>query len=652
MKNKIRLKMLMLLTAFIFYAFSVSAVNISSCGAPIISEDTYVLTQDINYNGTAGACLDIMANNTILDCQGHTISGNGLANESLGIDMGGLSQYVTNVIVKDCIIKDFGAYGFRAFNQDGISLINNTFENTAIKLGFSIMVGGLSGKQYSDFLFEGNKINNTNGRTAIWLNDAQDIIIRNNEFRFLTLPVDFSTNNFSNRNVLIEGNLVEDSQKGFYLNGLVSNGTVRDNTLRDVQRYGVFISTSGSETWNHSVYNNLFEMTNSTLLNNVSFFYYDWVIDVQKCYNCDVYNNTLDFRNKWGGIRARYGSGDVNIYDNTAHGGYVGIELRDKSNANVYGNTIYEANWSTSYIGLYDSFGYGLRLRSASDNNSFLDNEVYDSRGGFFIGTGTTADNTNVSDNDLYENDVGVLFEGTSTLTNLVIEHNNVYDNTLQAQSSFVINFTGNYYGDGAVSSGLGFCTAQPFNEGNVSDYSAYCCLSGWVGGCPYSTSAPNSVIFGAHTGLLFGGTTYDDDLRVQISVVAIDIDSSVLNCTLYLDYINVDTGAVVMGFPAQEYLYVLNNTETFESVNFAYYQEFNDVQPYNLTFSCTDGTNTTNSTTRTATLRTFFLYDEGDIAKATINVFAKGVLAIGLFVTIILMVVGFVFMEKQLGKR
>ena len=86
--------------------------TISGCTS-ITSSGEYYLDSDIINSGTS-KCINITANNVILDCQNHKIDGDDFAN--YGIYISRPSKQTTNITIKNCIINETneslsGSYG-------------------------------------------------------------------------------------------------------------------------------------------------------------------------------------------------------------------------------------------------------------------------------------------------------------------------------------------------------------------------------------------------------------------------------------------------------------------------------------------------------------------------------------------------------------
>ena len=179
--------------------FTVGIYYISSCQELNINYSTYYLTQDI-INSPATVCINISANNIVLDCQGHIIDGIG-ASGSKGILVdrryaGIYIGYPANVTIKNCILTDWGEEGIFFFFAGENVIENVTLDSNfiGINLGMSmynriskvisknnvrwgIYLGGNAWyNNISDSIFENN------GWHGIYISDGSENLIYNNIF--------------------------------------------------------------------------------------------------------------------------------------------------------------------------------------------------------------------------------------------------------------------------------------------------------------------------------------------------------------------------------------------------------------------------------------------------------------------------------------
>ncbi|MFH0829972.1 MAG: right-handed parallel beta-helix repeat-containing protein [Candidatus Aenigmatarchaeota archaeon] len=170
-------------------------------GKTIISKTgNYVLGRDISCTaaGEMDTCIEIRANNAVLDCQGHSMTlknRNIRAPASTGIFMAG----VRDVSIRNCRIEnfDFGIFLKGSYNN----FTNNTISNNGM------------GIYYDDYSSHNNFVNNTvsdNDNRGVYLfmrssnNTFTGNTIRNNGIYGIIITCAAHHNTFSNN--VIEGN--------------------------------------------------------------------------------------------------------------------------------------------------------------------------------------------------------------------------------------------------------------------------------------------------------------------------------------------------------------------------------------------------------------------------------------------------------------
>jgi len=110
-----------------------SYTEISSC-MQITEPGEYRLVNDI-IDSTASTCINIQADNVILDCQGHIVDGVDIWH-TYGIYISRDMQTATNITIKNCIVRDwdFGIYLNQANNNTLTNIISNSNTDSGIRI--------------------------------------------------------------------------------------------------------------------------------------------------------------------------------------------------------------------------------------------------------------------------------------------------------------------------------------------------------------------------------------------------------------------------------------------------------------------------------------------------------------------------------------
>ena len=274
--------LLVLIIGFTRLTFTGYVVETSSCGTLSTAGETYILTNDISASGT---CFTIGANNIILDCAGHTITGSG----AYGIVISGKS----GVTIKNCKVSNFiGIYLGASSNN---ILTNNTVTSSSYGIYLSgasnnIIAGNIAqGNGYGIWIANGalnntitNNIANSNSY-GIWIHDGLNEIITNNIAnsnsygiqliwhsnnnsiinntansntnygigldRYVGYDCDNSYNTFTN-------NIANDNRIGIYFN-CGRNNTLRKNNVLYNREGGIYlINSNTSRIYTNNIYNN------------------------------------------------------------------------------------------------------------------------------------------------------------------------------------------------------------------------------------------------------------------------------------------------------------------------------------------------------------------------------------------------------------
>jgi len=267
---------------------SANATDITTCQDLSTAYSVYNLTQDITNSGDV-KCMNITAENVILDCQGHTIDGVDNAN-SYGVQVNRSSSTDTNVTIRNCILKDWDRgvnlkyannntltnntannnvnQGIYLLDSDNNTIYNNTADNNpqSIRLSYSgnntVYNNIVDTTGYSCYYIVSSRstnntlYNNTATRCGRGFyiesnsnNTLYSNIARNCTWGFL---IGGSHNN------TIYNNTMDNNTRGLYIN-LASDNNIFNNTVKNSTDYGVYIDNAGS----NNIYNNLFNNTNN-----------------------------------------------------------------------------------------------------------------------------------------------------------------------------------------------------------------------------------------------------------------------------------------------------------------------------------------------------------------------------------------------------
>jgi len=197
--------------------------NISTCSV-IDQGGIYYLTDNI-LNTVSLNCMQITANNVVLDCQGYTIDGTDAIGSS-GIYISRASSTNTKVTVKNCNVTDWywGFYLRRANNNTLTNIIANS-------------------------------------------NSRRGLIFWDSDFNTLTnITVDSNYHGllfaYSDSNTLTNMTVVNSNYGGFHIDYSNSN-IIKDSKIQN-NAYGIYFYESGSIP--NKVYNNLFNNTRNIIL--------------------------------------------------------------------------------------------------------------------------------------------------------------------------------------------------------------------------------------------------------------------------------------------------------------------------------------------------------------------------------------------------
>jgi len=216
---------------------------ISIC-SNITTSGTTTLTTDITgVQSGRNVCIDIQANNVILDCGGHSISYNEWPN-SIGI----FANNRNGLTIKNCIVTDYNQA--ISLNNVANSIIANNIANN--NSGYGIFVVSSS---YNNII---NNTANNNSISIYFEYSTHNSIINNTaNLNFIGISIEVSSNynNFIN-------NTASNNDAGIYLN-IVSFNTLLNNIINN-NRDGIDLVGESSSNI----------ITNNTAENNIIWDFY------------------------------------------------------------------------------------------------------------------------------------------------------------------------------------------------------------------------------------------------------------------------------------------------------------------------------------------------------------------------------------------
>lgn len=498
-----RMNLLMVLMGILLLSSVLGAdVYTTGCWEGNLTSDTnYYLTDDI-VGGVNSSCFrtDAGIHNVIFDCQGYKMTPSPLSTDlvyGFFIDGG----FNNNITIQNCNIEDWISTGIGFWNASNINVKNSYFENNGVldaspDIGFGSRLDNVI-KQ--NVLIENCTFNNTNEnqRPQLYFQDMEDIIIQNNNFfgydngtHYFSQGIGFDNfaNNDTVTNIDISHNTFDKIETIIDFNDVVNSFSDLDfsyniinNTYKQILTFPMFFDNLNNGVIHHNdVYN--FNGDNTDYAGAIAFYVRD------SSSNIEVYENTCT--NVDGVCINVRDSTNITVHDNQGFemtnankGSETGlefsrfIEMRNSDDCEVYDNELISESSTIQSVCIH--------LRETATNMNIHDNICRDTFHGLTFRAGGTYDGLLLEDNTFTNHDVGIEFaDRTDTMT---ITNNNIYSNTVNVNSTISRNISGNYYGEGDVNSTLGFCVVQPYTEGNVNDYTSYCCFDAWDLGCTYT---------------------------------------------------------------------------------------------------------------------------------------------------------------------
>ena len=390
---------------------------------PIVWSVSITLLEDFISLPDSGECFALTGDNTVLDCQGHSLIGiNGGKDDERGVEISGHN----NITIKNCNIHNF-TYGIWVRNANNIKIINNTIHDNNFT---GIYLGSFS----QNITIENNIIKNSNTQMqshGIWARGASpapaagNLLIKNNQI----------INNTAYGIYLADGsdyNTIQNNQLAFNGYGIgvndsfaisINNNQIHNNTLSGIY---LFKSQGGGEQIrSNSIYSNQregirLENTSGYELhtNNISFNQQGIHLFLS---NSNGVGNNRIFNNQQSGILLNRSNDVEFISENVVYNNQQGIYIDNSNNTDlsmaadeIYNNSrgmVLVNSWNNILGAAPDQFlNYENSIRihnnsvgvilAAANNNTLQSIFVLDN----LLGINLTSSNNNLIYNNYFNN--------------------------------------------------------------------------------------------------------------------------------------------------------------------------------------------------------------------------------------------------------
>lgn len=391
MRNKI----LFFIALTIFIASSgvgFATGSISSC-QNITSSGSYILTTDLTLHQSSGRCIDIQANNVLIDCGVYTLTGN---NTEYWVDTQyGIYSNSTNTTIQNCYVKKYadGIYLTSTANSSTVTK-NRASNNTryGIYMQSSNSVFSYNLVEYNDdgIYQAGGTKNKINGNVLNGQGDDGIQITRLDAGHPATYD-NVTDNVGSNYYALVYleygGNHIVVNNTGSYSTGdsgfslyYSTNNNITNNTASYNDYYGFYVESSPNNLFANNVANYnpragifLNFGNDNVIISGSTFNYNEWSgIYVQDNTNLTITNNTASFSIYESGIALYDGNNTVcnnTVNSNALYGIYVGGNV----NNTLIGNTAYNNSLYGYYVIASSDSGNNLLTNNIAYNNGLWD---------------------------------------------------------------------------------------------------------------------------------------------------------------------------------------------------------------------------------------------------------------------------------------
>ncbi len=316
---------------------------VSECES-INTSGNYSLTQDLSSNGT---CIIINSNDVILNCQGHSITGNLTFTGGLGTGSGILVNNSDNVSIKNCNITHY-VDAIKLQNVNNSIIFNNNLSWNG-RAGTFLNLSNYTNVSNNNASYNFHYRIDTHGshcdQNGMGYNLSNDSMYCGEGFFLLNSSHNTLERNYheSYHQIIYKDNFTYQAESGIAL--WYSNYNVlNNNTIISPHLYGFKIFGSSNNSITHNKENGHYQSdtlmsTNDGIILESSYQAINASVDVPSLHN-NITNNTFNNNSEWGVWlqRANY----TLVKNNSVNNNHlVGIRIGPGSGHNqIYGNNM------------------------------------------------------------------------------------------------------------------------------------------------------------------------------------------------------------------------------------------------------------------------------------------------------------------------
>lgn len=466
------------------------------------SSIVYNLTDDIK-NSTTGSCMHFLNDNIVLDCQGHLIDGNNVA------DYAFYSNGYKNLTIENCVFSDWDTYVGYIYNTDNLTLSNSNILDT-INGGF--------------YVYNSDDVKILNSTLK---GNSDNTLSINYESKRLTL----ADSTIAKGTTGIQFNSVIVPQLNF-TNVKINTSSLYDVDFRNNNEVGTQDCSGGffnnvTNLQNSKYYYYLTAPLNLSGLTNIS------QIILCKSDNVTIQNNIFD-NISYNIIIQSFGTKGVQIFNNTFTGFYNHIYLDNDRNMSIYNNIF--NNSLNHAIMSYNIFNNSIYSNTYSNN---VGNDIYFNA----IGDGISRHNS-IFNNIFYSETNTTIYIGGSSydkVYNNIINSSNLRPILRAGGDAFVYLNTSNTTGTRILSDGFRI-GGNYWTNPTATGYSNTCSDSNNDGYCdtPYNATNSSSATF-------YGIDFFPYSTNYTVTSNLIIVNSSI-NLTGNYTITNEYSGSLVIG--------------------------------------------------------------------------------------------------------